>query len=109
MATSPRAAEKILPRGVTFNTRLQNFCQKGFDGAKFLRTSCHQVLQAQQSCCRPPTEGLVDMANAMDMISSLQPTLSGPAVTGCAIDGGLGTTTMIITTTSWTRGAAGVA
>lgn len=49
------------------------------------------------------------MANAMDMISRLQPTLSGPAVTGCAIDGGLGTTTMIITTTSWTRGAAGVA
>lgn len=49
------------------------------------------------------------MAHAMDIASPLRPTLSGSGVTGCGVDGGLGTTTMIITTTSWTRGAAGVA
>ncbi|WP_297734587.1 hypothetical protein [uncultured Maricaulis sp.] len=98
-----------MPARVTFNTRLQNFCQKGFDGAKFLRTSCHRVLQVQQLCCHPPAEGLVDMAHAMDMISRRQPTLSGSGMTGCVILGGLGTTTMITTTTSWIRGAANVA
>ena len=49
------------------------------------------------------------MAFAMTLTSNLRPTLSGSGVTGCGVDGGLGTTTMIITTTSWTRGAAGVA
>ncbi len=49
------------------------------------------------------------MAHAMDMISRRQPTLSGSGMTGCVILGGLGTTTMITTTTSWIRGAANVA
>ncbi|WP_338244315.1 hypothetical protein [Maricaulis maris] len=45
----------------------------------------------------------------MDMISRRQPTRPGSVTTGCALLGGLGTTTMITMTTSWTRGAAGVA
>ncbi|MFY0638962.1 MAG: hypothetical protein JXQ94_13750 [Maricaulis maris] len=49
------------------------------------------------------------MASAMDMTSHRQPTLSGSDLTGCAILGGLGTTTTITMTTSWTRGAANVA
>jgi len=52
----------------------------------------------------PARRGFVDMAHAMDMISSLRPALSGSGATGCAIDGGLGTITTITTTTSWTRG-----
>ncbi len=43
------------------------------------------------------------------MIASLQTqTVSGQGGLGCAIDGGLGTISMITTTTSWTWGAAGV-
>jgi hypothetical protein len=38
-ATSPPAEDKIMLASVSFNTRLQNFCQKGFDGAKILRPS----------------------------------------------------------------------
>lgn len=49
------------------------------------------------------------MAHAMDMISRRQPTREGSGLTGCAILGDLGTTTMITTTTSWIRGAANVA
>ncbi|GEM_PF-3357697 len=48
------------------------------------------------------------MAFAMDMTSTLRSTLSGSGVTGCAIESGLGTTSMITSTTSWTRGADGV-
>lgn len=48
------------------------------------------------------------MAHAMDIASPLLPTLSGSGVTGCAIESGLGTTSMITSTTSWTRGADGV-
>ncbi len=44
------------------------------------------------------------MAHAMDIASTLRSTPSGSGVTGCAIESGLGTTTMITSTTSWIRG-----
>ncbi|WP_300545293.1 hypothetical protein [Maricaulis sp.] len=43
------------------------------------------------------------------MIAGLQTqTATGLSGLGCTTDGGLGTTTTMITTTSWTWGAAGV-
>ena len=48
------------------------------------------------------------MQRPLMIIDSLSTqTVTGLSGLGCAIDGGLGTITMI-TTTSWTRGAAGV-
>ena len=48
------------------------------------------------------------MQRQLMIIASLQTqTVTGLTGRGCVVDGGLGTITMI-TTTSWTRGAAGV-
>jgi hypothetical protein len=46
--------------------------------------------------------------DAMNIADLTTRTGNGLGGLGCSIIGGLGTTTMTITTTSWTRGAAGV-
>lgn len=46
--------------------------------------------------------------DAMKIAGLQTQTATGLSGRGCAIDGGLGTVTMTITTTSWTWGAAGV-
>lgn len=45
---------------------------------------------------------------AMDIAGLSSRTGNGPGTLGCAIDGGLGTITIMITTTTRTGGAAGV-
>jgi hypothetical protein len=79
--------------------------EKLFDLAGQMRLSWHEFANA--ACCcitEEPVMPRLDM-----MIASLQTqTVSGQGGLGCAIDGGLGTISMITTTTSWTWGAAGV-
>ncbi|MCR9267751.1 MAG: hypothetical protein NXI03_09295 [Alphaproteobacteria bacterium] len=69
-----------------------------------MRLSWHEFANAAQRRVMETT----DMQRQLMILDSLTTqTATGLSGLGCAIDGGLGTITMI-TTTSWTRGAAGV-